>query len=70
LTDGNIADAILIFETLINSYADSMLARRAKLVLDDCALSSECAFILDQIKAQPPGGGQIFYPNMPDAPPN
>jgi outer membrane protein assembly factor BamD (BamD/ComL family) len=70
LADQNTVDAIERFDILIKLYPDSELAGRAKLVLDDYALSHECNFYLAQIKALPPGGGLIFYPNMPDEPPN
>jgi TolA-binding protein len=66
LADGNIVEALTTFQTLINFHPDSEFAGRAKLVLDDCALSQECNFYLVQVRALPPGGGQIFYPNMPD----
>jgi outer membrane protein assembly factor BamD (BamD/ComL family) len=68
LADKNTLDAIERFDILIKLYPDSESTGRAKLVLDDCALSQECNFYLAQIKALPPGGGMIFYPNIPDEP--
>jgi TolA-binding protein len=70
LADGNVVEALTTFQTLINFHPDSEFAGRANLALDDCARSQECNFYLVQVKALPPGGGQIFYPSMPDDPLN
>jgi hypothetical protein len=60
------AEAVTLFETLINSYPDSEYGGRANLVLNDCDRITACASVHAQGVRGYPGGAQTFFPNMPE----
>jgi hypothetical protein len=60
------ANAITLLQTLVNSYPDSQYVGKAKLALDDCSRHDECSAILVQVENLPSGGGQTFFPAMPE----
>jgi len=58
------AEALTLFETLLNSYPDSEYVDRTKLVLKDCDGITACADVRAQVWGHL--DEETFFPNMPE----